>query len=131
MIGEMVQYKNFHDDPTKPPFPWDPEAARWSRDYRKKNPDFFPIDTRELLHPERVHMKEGMKAKPAAKAKIKMGKQEVPAAKKIFGIKFGKEPQAAKSSGKIKLGNSPKSSGSIKLGKDKKDDNKNSRIRLK
>ena len=21
MIGEMVQYKNFHDDPTKPPFP--------------------------------------------------------------------------------------------------------------
>jgi len=26
MMGEMVQYKNFHDDPTKPPFPWDPEA---------------------------------------------------------------------------------------------------------
>ena len=23
MLGEMVQYKNFHDDPTQPPFPWD------------------------------------------------------------------------------------------------------------
>ena len=34
MLGEMVQYKNFHDDPTKPPFPWDPEAARWSRAYQ-------------------------------------------------------------------------------------------------
>lgn len=132
MIGEMVQYKNFHDDPTKPPFPWDPEAARWSRDYRKKNPDFFPIDTRELLHPERVHMKEGAKAKPAAKAKIKMGKQDKPAGKKILGIKFGKQPEAAKSSGKIKLGGASKSSGSVKLGKNNKtDDTKNSRIRLK
>ena len=25
MLGEMLQYKNFHDDPTKPPFPWDPK----------------------------------------------------------------------------------------------------------
>ncbi len=61
MIGEMVQYKNFHDDPTKPPFPWDPEAARWSREYRKKHPRFFPVDTRELLHPERVHLKKEKK----------------------------------------------------------------------
>ena len=29
MLGEMVQYKNFHDDPTKAPFPWDMEAAHW------------------------------------------------------------------------------------------------------
>jgi ubiquitin-protein ligase len=57
MIGEMVQYKNFHDDPTKPPFPWDPEAARWSREYRKKNPGVFPVDKRELLRPERVKLK--------------------------------------------------------------------------
>jgi ubiquitin-protein ligase len=54
MIGEMVQYKNFHDDPTKPPFPWDPEAARWSRDYRQAHPDVFPVDSRELLRPEKV-----------------------------------------------------------------------------
>jgi len=58
MIGEMVQYKNFHDDPTKPPFPWDPEAARWCRDYRKRNPDAFPVDNRELLQPERVTIKK-------------------------------------------------------------------------
>lgn len=58
MIGEMVQYKNFHDDPTKPPFPWDPEAARWSRQYRQKNPGAFPVDSRELLHPERIKLKK-------------------------------------------------------------------------
>ncbi len=54
MIGEMVQYKNFHDDPTKPPFPWDPEAARWSRLYRQEHPEIFPVDKRELLRPEKV-----------------------------------------------------------------------------
>ena len=54
MLGEMLQYKNYHDDPTKPPFPWDPEAARWSREYRKKHPNIFPVDTRELMRPERV-----------------------------------------------------------------------------
>src|SRR5574340_564371 len=56
MLGEMLQYKNYHDDPTKPPFPWDPEAARWSREYRKKNPNAFPLDQRELLRPERVKL---------------------------------------------------------------------------
>ena len=56
MLGEMVQYKNFHDDPTQPPFPWDPEAARWCRDYRASHPDAFPVDRRELLRPERVKL---------------------------------------------------------------------------
>ncbi len=79
MLGEMLQYKNFHDDPTKPPFPWDPEAARWCRDYREKNPDAFPVDTRELLRPERVKIHttgSGSKTnarsrKESAKPKIK------------------------------------------------------------
>ena len=62
MLGEMLQYKNFHDDPTKPPFPWDPEAARWCRAYREKHPDVFPLDKRELLRPERIKI-----LKPAAK----------------------------------------------------------------
>jgi len=57
MLGEMVQYKNFHDDPTKPPFPWDPEAARWCREYRKKHANTFPVDHTELLRPERVKLK--------------------------------------------------------------------------
>jgi ubiquitin-protein ligase len=57
MLGEMLQYKNFHDDPTQPPFPWDAEAARWCRDYRRQHPDAFPVDGRELLRPERVHLK--------------------------------------------------------------------------
>lgn len=58
MIGEMVQYKNFHDDPTKPPFPWDPEAARWCREYHAKHPDAFPVDKRELLKPEKLVIKK-------------------------------------------------------------------------
>ena len=56
MLGEMLQWKNFHADPTKPPFPWDADAARWSREYRKKVPDAFPLDTRELLRPERIKL---------------------------------------------------------------------------
>jgi hypothetical protein len=58
MLGEMLQYKNFHDDPTKPPFPWDPDAARWCREYRGKHPDAFPLDKRELLRPERIKFKK-------------------------------------------------------------------------
>jgi hypothetical protein len=58
MLGEMIQYKNFHDDPTAPPFPWDPEAARWCRDYRVKHPQAFPVDRRELLRPERIKLGE-------------------------------------------------------------------------
>jgi ubiquitin-protein ligase len=64
MIGEMVQYKNYHDDPAKPPFPWDPEAARWSREFRAKNPRAFPVDNQELLRPERIKLK---KSKPKIK----------------------------------------------------------------
>src|SRR5512138_2301031 len=64
MLGEMLQYKNYHDDPTKPPFPWDPEAARWSREYRKKHPDIFPVDKRELMRPERVKLNTYAPAKP-------------------------------------------------------------------
>jgi hypothetical protein len=63
MLGEMVQYKNFHDDPTAPPFPWDPEAARWCRAYRLKHPQAFPIDRRELLRPERIRLSPSNEAK--------------------------------------------------------------------
>jgi hypothetical protein len=59
MLGEMLQWKNFHDDPTKPPFPWDADAARWSREYRKTHPNAFPVDTRELMRPERIKLSTG------------------------------------------------------------------------
>jgi len=70
MLGEMLQYKNFHDDPTKPPFPWDPEAARWCREYRKKHPKAFPVDVRELMRPERVKLKP-IQEKQKPKIRIK------------------------------------------------------------
>ncbi|MFZ5808115.1 MAG: ubiquitin-conjugating enzyme E2 [Chloroflexota bacterium] len=70
MIGEMVQYKNFHDDPTQPPFPWDPEAARWCRAYREKHPHAFPVDRRELLRPERVRLQNDQpKTRPRIRLK--------------------------------------------------------------
>jgi ubiquitin-protein ligase len=65
MMGEMLQYKNFHDDPTKPPFPWDVEAARWCREYRTRHPNFFPVDRRELLRPERVKLRSTAAPKPS------------------------------------------------------------------
>ncbi|MEI6289423.1 MAG: ubiquitin-conjugating enzyme E2 [Chloroflexota bacterium] len=70
MLGEMLQWKNFHDDPTKPPFPWDADAARWSREYRKKNPGAFPVDNRELLRPERIKIKEEI-TKPGTRIRLK------------------------------------------------------------
>ncbi len=70
MLGEMVQYKNFHDDPSKPPFPWDMEAARWTRQFRKTHPNYFPVDKRELLRPERVKIrKPNVRRKPKIKLK--------------------------------------------------------------
>ena len=72
MLGEMAQYKNFHDDPTRPPFPWDREAAEWCRNYRKKHPDAFPVDRRELLRPERVKLAKAKRAAPEKKPKIKL-----------------------------------------------------------
>jgi ubiquitin-protein ligase len=69
MLGEMVQFKNFHDDPQKPPFPWDMDAARWSRAYRARHSRFFPVDTRELLRPERVKMISVKQKKPRIKLK--------------------------------------------------------------
>ncbi len=70
MLGEMLQWKNFHDDPTKPPFPWDADAARWSREYRKTHPDAFPVDKRELMRPERVKLSTGEPIKEKPKIKL-------------------------------------------------------------
>jgi ubiquitin-protein ligase len=72
MLGEMLQYKNYHDDPTKPPFPWDPEAARWSREYRKSHPSIFPVDQRELMRPERVKLPAARAANDGRKVGIRL-----------------------------------------------------------
>jgi ubiquitin-protein ligase len=76
MLGEMLQYKNYHDDPTKPPFPWDPEAARWSREYRKTHPNVFPVDTRELMRPERVKLSAGAASGEVRKPGIRLAASE-------------------------------------------------------
>ena len=83
MLGEMLQYKNYHDDPTKPPFPWDAEAARWSREYRRTHPNIFPVDKRELLRPERVKLisSDPGTNKPKPQVKLKL-KTETPPKKK-------------------------------------------------
>lgn len=81
MLGEMLQFKNYHDDPTKPPFPWDAEAARWSREYRKTHPNVFPVDKRELLRPERVKLTSTNSSKDKPKPQVKL-KAEAPPKKK-------------------------------------------------
>jgi ubiquitin-protein ligase len=101
MLGEMLQWKNFHDDPTKPPFPWDAEAARWSREYRKKNPNAFPLDKRELLRPERVKLTA---AEPSKKAKVEVklkpaAVEPIPEAAKMKTA----DPVKKNSSGLVKL----------------------------
>ena len=129
MLGEMLQWKNFHDDPTKPPFPWDAEAARWSREYRKKNPNAFPLDERELLRPERVKFgssdsgkqsKVDVKLNPAdsesTKANVKLdpsGSESTKASVKLnpdgsnnskASVKLNPaEPEEKKPSGRVKL----------------------------
>jgi ubiquitin-protein ligase len=75
MLGEMVQWKNFHDDPTKPPFPWDADATRWSREYRKSHPDAFPVDKRELMRPERIKLSTGEPIKEKPKIKLVQDKK--------------------------------------------------------
>jgi ubiquitin-protein ligase len=81
MLGEMLQFKNYHDDPTKPPFPWDAEAARWSREYRKTHPNIFPVDKRELLRPERVKLASTDSGKDKPRPQVKL-KAEPPPKKK-------------------------------------------------
>jgi ubiquitin-protein ligase len=99
MLGEMLQWKNFHDDPTKPPFPWDPEAARWSREYRKKHPNAFPVETRELLRPERIKMtQDGNKPGPAIKTKAAISSVKTPK----VGVKI-KPAEPAKKKPNIRL----------------------------
>jgi len=71
MLGEMVQFKNFHDDPTKAPFPWDMDAARWCRQFRKTHPRYFPVDNRELLRPERVKISKAPMRTTRPKIKLK------------------------------------------------------------
>jgi ubiquitin-protein ligase len=103
MLGEMLQWKNFHDDPTKPPFPWDAEAARWSREYRKKNPNAFPLDKRELLRPERVKFgsaEPGKKVKSKVEVKLKPVEPAPPA--KPVNLKKA-DPVKKNSSGLVKL----------------------------
>jgi len=97
MLGEMLQFKNYHDDPTKPPFPWDPEAARWSRTYRKAHPNVFPVDDRELMRPERVRLNLGAPrpVKPKA-ARVRLLSKTGPAARKPASISVGHKSSQSK-----------------------------------
>jgi len=129
MLGEMLQWKNFHDDPTKPPFPWDADAARWSREYRQKHPDAFPLDQRELLRPERVKFGSSESSKKS-KADVKLNPTDsestkgnvkldpADSEKSKVSVKLNSDdPTKAKAGVKINPGNSEKeqSSSRIKL----------------
>lgn len=56
MLGEMVQYKNYHAENT-PPFPMDKEVAEWVRTFAEPKgliSKTKPVDTRELCRPQRI-----------------------------------------------------------------------------
>ncbi|MFN2120745.1 MAG: EsaB/YukD family protein [Anaerolineales bacterium] len=97
MLGEMLQYKNFHDDPTKPPFPWDPEAARWCRLYRKTHPHVFPVDSRELMRPERVKLNLGASTHGnRPRVRLLSGKSRAaPRSKSSSGMRKAPKPKGA------------------------------------
>jgi ubiquitin-protein ligase len=113
MLGEMLQWKNFHDDPTKPPFPWDADAARWSREYRKTHPDAFPLDKRELLRPERVKL---VSADADKKTNVDVKLNPMDAEKANGNVKLDPE-DSGKPSANVKLAptDSGKPKASIKL----------------
>ena len=114
MLGEMLQWKNFHDDPTKPPFPWDAEAARWSREYRQKHPDAFPLDERELLRPERVKLATSDPSKNT-KADVKLNPTD--AKKTNASVKLN-SPDSEKPNASVKPNQteSEKAKANVKLG---------------
>jgi len=104
MLGEMLQWKNFHDDPTKPPFPWDAEAARWSREYRKKHPNAFPLDERELLRPERVKLNASEANDTAQKPKVGIKFASSDSEKPKANVKLGSiDSEREKLAGRVKL----------------------------
>lgn len=53
MMGEMVQYKNYHSDVNVAPYPMDHDAARWAQQAERSG--YFsksnPVDPRPLLRP--------------------------------------------------------------------------------
>ena len=66
MLGEMVQYKNYHPYDT-PPYPIDREAAQWAMEAEQHGwigPD-HPVDDRELLRPQRIKNSSSVTPTPA------------------------------------------------------------------
>ncbi|MEK7486321.1 MAG: ubiquitin-conjugating enzyme E2 [Planctomycetota bacterium] len=81
MLGEMVQYKNYHAENT-PPFPMDKEVAEWVRTFAEPRgllSKTKPVDSRELCRPQRIKKvadeseqpsQETLVQEPASKVKL-------------------------------------------------------------
>jgi ubiquitin-protein ligase len=74
MLGEMIQYKNYHATNEKP-YPFDGEAADWVRTWAEPNGIVSkkkPVDSRELLRPQRVTVKAGGLTSPPTSTRVKV-----------------------------------------------------------
>ena len=67
MLGEMVQYKNYHPYDT-PPYPIDREAAQWAIEAEQHGwiGHNLPVDDRELLRPQRIKQSSSVTPMPAS-----------------------------------------------------------------
>jgi ubiquitin-protein ligase len=78
MLGEMVQYKNYHAEQT-PPFPIDLEVARWVLWARKHRVlPRLPIDARELQRAERVKLDDDETKNLSSDVIIQVKRKKVP-----------------------------------------------------
>lgn len=77
MMGEMVQYKNYHADDT-PPYPFDTNAAEWVR--RAERAGYFskarPVDPRPLLRPAESALLSTEPSTPASRIRVSVNREQ-------------------------------------------------------
>jgi ubiquitin-protein ligase len=90
MLGEMIQYKNYHAADS-PPYPLDGKVARWVRRAELLGVvgKDRPVDNRELLRPARIKLTSGRApAGPAASSTLAL--PGTPVAGGTGRVKFGR-----------------------------------------
>jgi hypothetical protein len=100
-LGDMVQFKQYHAA-AKPPFPYDPEVAKWVEEYAEPNGIVSkdnPVDHRPLLPSRRVRAKSRASAR-----KTKLGSSTTSAPQTKSGLSANEASSPAPVSRHVRLG---------------------------